>query len=86
MRRLVIPVQVMAERKLSSFLLVIEDSWGYVFGGYCPCPFQNATGYYGTGCGPCLPPCPPSLPARARVLDFRPKKQKAHGSDGQALT
>ncbi|EWM28431.1 oxidation resistance protein 1 [Nannochloropsis gaditana] len=41
--------KVMAERKLSSFLLVIEDSWGYVFGGYCPCPFQNATGYYGTG-------------------------------------
>ena len=51
----------MSERKLTSFLIIIEDSWGYIFGGYCPCSFQNATGYYGTGYVS-LPSLPPSLP------------------------
>jgi hypothetical protein len=40
----------MSQRQASSFLIVIEDSWGYIFGGYLPVAFQNATGYYGTGC------------------------------------
>jgi len=37
------------ERKSHSYLIVIEDSWGYVFGGYVGHPIENRPGYYGTG-------------------------------------
>ncbi|CAM9632361.1 unnamed protein product, partial [Heterosigma akashiwo] len=33
----------------ASCLIVIEDSWGYVFGGYCGHRLENKQGYYGTG-------------------------------------
>jgi len=36
-------------KKRNSCLIVIEDSWGYVFGGYIGHPIQNKHGYYGTG-------------------------------------
>mmetsp|Transcript_12151 Transcript_12151/g.15916 ORF Transcript_12151/g.15916 Transcript_12151/m.15916 type:complete len:777 (-) Transcript_12151:381-2711(-) len=38
----------MVKRK-KSCLIVIEDSWGYVFGGYVGHPLENQKGYYGTG-------------------------------------
>ena len=43
--------KAMSNKKLTSFLIVIEDSWGYIFGGYVSTPFKNAAGYYGTGYG-----------------------------------
>lgn len=39
----------MSHKKAASFLIVIEDSWGYIFGGYVACPFKNSNSYYGTG-------------------------------------
>mmetsp|Transcript_17743 Transcript_17743/g.28847 ORF Transcript_17743/g.28847 Transcript_17743/m.28847 type:complete len:303 (-) Transcript_17743:258-1166(-) len=36
-------------RRRASCLIVIEDSWGYVFGGYCGHRLENKQGYYGTG-------------------------------------
>jgi len=39
----------MSGKKHSSFLIVVEDSWGYIFGGYISTPLKNTTSYYGTG-------------------------------------
>jgi hypothetical protein len=40
---------VMSTKRFTSFLIVIEDSWGYIFGGYNSQPFKNSNAYYGTG-------------------------------------
>lgn len=39
----------MKVKKYHSFLIVIEDSWGYIFGGYISTALKNSTAYYGTG-------------------------------------
>ena len=33
----------------TSFVILIEDSWGYVFGGYCANEMVNSSSYYGSG-------------------------------------
>lgn len=35
--------------KRNAILIVVEDSWGYVFGGYAQVVLQNSTSYYGDG-------------------------------------
>jgi hypothetical protein len=33
----------------TSMVVIIEDSWGYIFGGYSPHSFEIRSGYYGSG-------------------------------------
>lgn len=33
----------------TSYIIIIEDSWGYIFGGFIPQALENRTTYYGSG-------------------------------------
>jgi len=36
-------------QQYTSCVIIIEDSWGYVFGGYVAHPLRNCSSYYGNG-------------------------------------
>lgn len=41
--------KMLSHKRASSFLVIIEDSWGYVFGGYSATAFKTSPSYYGSG-------------------------------------